>query len=139
MCRPNISEINNACARIIHILNTQSLFSKMLASSLQPKNSNNILLILELLSGRNTSFYKYGKILIWNSAARLLHHYHGLTLHISFKAINNLINLNRLVFIIKVFGFHSKMTRQNTIFSLIISRVMALQKAMPKVQGCISS
>lgn len=63
----------------------------------------------------------------------------NLALQMFFKAINNLINPNMLVFILLVFSAYPRMSKQDAPSLSIIYYVMVLQKAMDKVQRCTAS
>lgn len=56
----------------------------------------------------------------------------------SFKAINNLIGLNRLVPTLLVFGEYSKMIELDAPFPSITQCAMAIQKAMDEIQRSTS-
>ena len=57
----------------------------------------------------------------------------GLALHMSFKAINNLVSLNKLVSTLLISDVYSKMTELNASIPSISQLVMAIKKAMDEV------
>lgn len=58
----------------------------------------------------------------------------NLIFQISFKAINNLVGPNRLVFILLGFDTYLRMTEQDAPSLLITQRVLAMQKAINEIQ-----
>lgn len=63
----------------------------------------------------------------------------NLTLQIFFKVINDLVSLNKLVFILLVMSIYSKMTKQDGLSLSIIYYVIAISKAIDKIQKFIVS
>lgn len=57
----------------------------------------------------------------------------NLIFQIFFKAMNNLVGLNRLVFILLIFGIYFKIIKLNILFLLIIQYAIVIIKAINKV------
>jgi hypothetical protein len=55
------------------------------------------------------------------------------TLQMTFKTLNDSIDLNDLIFILLVFDAYSRMIKMNVSFSTITQRSIAMRKAMKKV------
>lgn len=63
----------------------------------------------------------------------------NLALQMSFKAINNLIGLNKLVSTLLVFNTYLKMTEQKVLFLLVIKCVTVMRKTIDEIKKNIVS
>jgi hypothetical protein len=52
----------------------------------------------------------------------------------AFKAINNIIKLNRLILILLVYSAYPQITEYNPLLLLVAQRALAVKKAIVKVQ-----
>ena len=52
----------------------------------------------------------------------------------AFKAINDTASLDRLVFILLVFGAYPRMVKLDALLPLVIARANAIKKAIVKIQ-----
>jgi hypothetical protein len=55
-------------------------------------------------------------------------------LQIAFKAINDIIRLNRLILTLLVYSAYLQITEYNPLLLLIAQRALAIKKAIAKVQ-----
>jgi len=57
-----------------------------------------------------------------------------MALQMSFKAINDFIGLNSLVFTLLVYGAYPQITKYDPLSLLVAQRALAIKKAIAKVQ-----
>ena len=55
-------------------------------------------------------------------------------MQIAFKAINNIVRLNRIVLILLVYSVYLQITKYDPLLLLVAQRALAIKKAIAKVQ-----